>query len=640
MAQSKPEPGFSLGDTNPELARQIRNVDPFTVKPFSNNKASWVCDQGHSWESKISERSQGYGCPYCSNQKVLAGYNDLGTTVPELAAQAHGWDPSTVTRGSKKLLDWKCPEGHIFSSSPKDRNRANQNLGPCPVCIGHQVLIGFNDLATTHPELAEQANGWDPRTITRNSTKRTSWKCSLGHTWITGTNVRVKGIGCAVCSNQMTLAGDNDLATTHPEIALQAHGWDPTTLVAGSNKKVNWQCALGHVWVAQVSTRLRGSGCPSCANKIVVAGFNDLATTHPDIASKANGWDPTTITFGSDKKKMWLCQLGHVYSSSVNNQCSGQGCPYCSGHQCLQGFNDLATTHPLLAAQAVGWDTTTYTSGSGKKMTWKCKLGHEYRAPIRNRSGGTGCPVCDNKEVAVGFNDLATTHPQLASEANGWDPATLVFGSNKKVDWKCAQGHEWNAVVSSRASGGRGCPYCSGNLVIKGFNDFATINPNLLHEVNGWDPTEIAAFSDKKCAFICELGHKWKTSVKYRSIGRGCPSCAKSGYDPNRDAWLYFLRHDEFEMFQIGITNDPKRRLAKHRSGGWTEIELRGPMDGHLTKDLESSILFSIKRRGAVMANSQDVIRFDGWREAWTSDSLKAATIKELLEFVYADESK
>jgi hypothetical protein len=638
MAQSKPQPGFSLGDTNPELARQIRNTDPFSIKPFSNDSALWVCDLGHSWESRISERSQGYGCPYCSNQKVLAGYNDLATTIPELAAQAHGWDPTTVTRGTKKLLDWKCPVGHIFTSSPKDRNRANQNLGPCPVCIGRQVLIGFNDLVTTHPEIAAQANGWDAQTVTKNSTKRTSWKCSFGHTWITGTNIRVKGIGCAVCSNQLTLPGENDLGTTHPELAAQAYGWDPTTLVAGSNKKVNWQCELGHIWVAQVSARLRGNGCPSCANKIVVAGFNDLATSHPDIASQANGWDPTTITFGSDKKKMWLCERGHEYSSTVASRCSGQGCPYCSGQKCLPGFNDLATTHPHLAAQAVGWDPTAYSAGAHNKLSWRCDSNHEFQAQIANRTIGTNCPICANKTVLAGFNDLATTHPLIANEANGWDPTTLVFGSNKKVGWKCAEGHEWHAVVTSRASGGRACPYCSGNKVIKGFNDFATINPNLLHEIDGWDPSEIAAFSDRKLAFICEHGHRWKTSAKNRSIGRACPSCAKTGYDPNKNGWLYFLRHDGFEMFQIGITNDPKRRLAKHRAGGWAAIDLRGPMDGHLTRDLESSILISIKRRGAVLANSQDVTRFDGWREAWTCDSLMAISITKLLEFVYEDE--
>jgi hypothetical protein len=36
-------------------------------------------------------------------------------------------------------------------------------------------------------------------------------------------------------------------------------------------------------------------------------------------------------------------------------------------------------------------------------------------------------------------------------------------------------------------------------------------------------------------------------------------------------------------MLQIGITNTPKARIKRHKSKGWDVIEVRGPMDGHLT---------------------------------------------------------
>jgi hypothetical protein len=98
-----------------------------------------------------------------------------------------------------------------------------------------------------------------------------------------------------VCSNKLVLPGVNDLATTHPELAAQAHGWDPTTLTAGSHKKVGWKCALGHTWNALVKERSQGTGCPVCSNKKVMAGHNDLATTHPELAAQADGWDPTTV---------------------------------------------------------------------------------------------------------------------------------------------------------------------------------------------------------------------------------------------------------------------------------------------------------------------------------------------------------
>ena len=112
-------------------------------------------------------------------------------------------------------------------------------------------------------------------------------------------------------------------------------------------------------------------------------------------------------------------------------------------------------------------DTTPdcYTINSAKKVWWKCQKGHSYESTIVNRTKRAGCPYCKNKKVLVGYNDLATTNPLLASE---WDydknitltPQEITKGSNKKVWWKCAKGHEWEARVNDRNRGTK-CPICS-----------------------------------------------------------------------------------------------------------------------------------------------------------------------------------
>tara|TARA_Y100001968_G_C18737284_1_gene427251 strand:+ start:153 stop:272 length:120 start_codon:yes stop_codon:yes gene_type:complete len=35
-------------------------------------------------------------------------------------------------------------------------------------------------------------------------------------------------------------------------------------------------------------------------------------------------------------------------------------------------------------------------------------------------------------KLVVGINDLATLHPEVAAEADGWDPKTITPGINKK----------------------------------------------------------------------------------------------------------------------------------------------------------------------------------------------------------------
>lgn len=66
-----------------------------------------------------------------------------------------------------------------------------------------------------------------------------------------------------------------------------------------------------------------------------------------------------------------------------------------------KGINDLETKFPKLAAEADGWDPSTVTYGSGKKMPWKCKEGDTWKATLTNRtSHGLGCPIC----AEYGFN--------------------------------------------------------------------------------------------------------------------------------------------------------------------------------------------------------------------------------------------
>ena len=427
------------------------------------------------------------------------------------------------------------------------------------------------------------------------------------------------------------------LSVTHPELAAQADGWDPTTATQGLSKSVQWRCELGHTWNTSVRHRVFGSKCPTCSNKKVLPGLNDLATTHPELAAQADGWDPTTVSAGSNTKKQWRCGLGHTWNTSVNHRQSGTGCPTCSNKKVLPGFNDLATTNPELAAQADGWDPTTVSGSSHAKRNWRCELGHQWVAVVYSRTFGRGCPFCSGNSVLVGFNDLASTFPELAAQADGWDPTTVTSKSGKKVKWKCSKSHEWNAIIGNRIKG-VGCPICSGRDVLIHVNDLATTHPELAAQADGWDPTTLKAHSAKKVKWKCPNGHVWTAALYSRASGYGCPSCAATGFDPNQNGYLYLIDNDVLEMIQIGISNTPKTRLAQHLKRDWEVIEVRGPMEGHLAQQLETAILHAAERRGAVLGHKADIEKFDGYTEAWTKDSLKVTSFKQLLDWVYEDD--
>ena len=79
-------------------------------------------------------------------------------------------------------------------------------------------------------------------------------------------------------------------------------------MTAGSNRPVWWRCEKGHAYRTIIAQRVqRGNGCPYCANRKVLVGFNDLATVQPLVAKEwhesLNGaLTPEMVTAGSHKK--------------------------------------------------------------------------------------------------------------------------------------------------------------------------------------------------------------------------------------------------------------------------------------------------------------------------------------------------
>jgi len=186
-----------------------------------------------------------------------------------------------------------------------------------------------------------------------------------------------------------------------PEIGSEAYLWDPSCVTTKSGRKMDWKCREGHIYSARIADRTSGVGCPICSGKRVLPGFNDLQTTSPAIAQEAHKWDPKSVTNGSKLIKEWRCRKGHIFSSSVQHRTiMKSGCPFCSGHKVLKGFNDLATTDPSIADEAGDWDTRKYSRKSNAKQEWICPNGHRYKARIADRADGKGCPECAER----GFN--------------------------------------------------------------------------------------------------------------------------------------------------------------------------------------------------------------------------------------------
>lgn len=337
--------------THPEVAKEwhpeknspllLENISAGSVR-----KVWWRGACNHEWQSVVQSRTSGARCPYCNNRKALAGFNDFATKHPEVAAQWHPVKnektPSEFLPTSHAKVWWMGECNHEWQAEIANRTFAKSN---CPYCSGNAVLVGFNDLATTHPDLVKEwhpvrNNGKEAKDISAGSSKKVWWQGEqCKHEWETAPKSRVRGSGCPVCSSNRLEPGINDLATKCPDLAREWHpekngDLTPSMVFPTSIKKVWWLCSEGHEWEISVSSR-RGRGCPICSNKKVLVGFNDFETTHPEMSVQ---WHPEMnglltakeISSGSSKKVWWICKAKHTWEVSPNQRSFyNTDCPVC-----------------------------------------------------------------------------------------------------------------------------------------------------------------------------------------------------------------------------------------------------------------------------------------------------------------------
>ena len=551
----------------PDLAKQwhpTRNAKkPEEVLATSSKKAWWICSKNpnHVWEAIVANRSrQGKGCPYCANLKV-AEDNNLAVLYPDVAASWHPTlnaplSPRDVVGGSTREFWWTCDKGpdHVWKTSVV--NRVNHD---CPFCAGMKVAPS-NCFERKHPVLAAQwhptKNGeLKPWNVTSGSSKLVWWQCSENseHVWQAKVEQRVKRPACPFCAGNRASA-ENSLATRHPVLAKEWHPTRnkplrPSDVLPGTHREVWWRCSKGHEWRASVEKRVHGSvGCPVCGRSRKRA--KSLAVLEPEIAAEwhteRNGdLRPEDVARQSNKNVWWQCRhdASHVWQNTVQSRTAlGIGCPYCSGRR-ASASNSLAATHPALVEQ---WHPTLnseltpqdVTHKSVRDVWWQCPKheNHVWKARVRNRAAGIGCPFCSNKRVSR-ENSLAAKRPDIAAQ---WHPTKnhpltpweVTPGSSKKVWWQCTQGHEWRATVANRNSG-RGCAYCSGKRVHEAAS-VASVHPELVDE---WHPTKnddftpdrVRATTRKVVWWECSEGHEWRASPYARAKGGGdCPQCREA----------------------------------------------------------------------------------------------------------------
>lgn len=195
--------------------------------------------------------------------------------------------------------------------------------------------------------------------------------------------------------------------------------------------------------------------------------------------------------------------------------------------------------------------------------------GFEWSASVHELvNGGSGCPIC--------AGNMRFTEEERIEQINKLENIEFVCwvdsykNSHSKAIVRCKiDGFEWGAKIYSIINNGRGCPQCGRKRRWTADDRIGQINSLENIEFVSWvgGYKNVSSKANVRC-----LVDNFEWSVEVNSVvncGRGCPKCAKYGYQLDKKGYLYVLRSECGRYAKVGISNKPKQR---HR-----QLELATP---------------------------------------------------------------
>lgn len=549
-----------LETTDPELAKEFSPNNIKKAYEYSkSNVASvlWTCKEcGNDYLYPINKRElNDKSCVYCYAGRVKTGYNDLQTVDPELAKEysPNNEKPaSQIRRDSGYKVLWICPTcGHEYPFRVKDRTVGDNH---CACCNGKKFKKGFNDLLTMYPDIIKEwsdKNDKKPDEVYYNSyyfAQLNCSKCGDSYTAYVYDYYNNHEDVCPGCNDRRAVEGYNDLKTVYPKLIKE---WSPNNppmeeVLYKNKTQYKWICQkCGGEYLDTIQNRLDGvDNCNVCTDLVVQKGINDLVTTDPELAkeySQNNVRKAYEIKKSHTIRVNWICPAcNNEYQASPRDREIGDNiCPYCNERKAIRGVNDLVTLKPDIVPEFSPRNNKNpedIIADSENIYYWICPHCHgEYTYPVKDRHyNDDSCMYCNNRRVLAGFNDLATKKPELLSEysdRNEKSASQVLYTTVMPALWKCpACNGEYNYPVKDRELNDNSCPYCNNKTVLPGYNDLATIKPELISEYSNKNErpiTQILGNMQSPVLWTCPNCHgDYYYSVKDRRLNDNvCPYC-------------------------------------------------------------------------------------------------------------------
>lgn len=261
--------------------------------------------------------------------------------IPKLSEWYHPtlnkYPAESISSRSVVICYWICSEGHTFTRAPNTVRKASK---ACTECYPYRkVVVGINDLSTTHPEIAKKFSKKNILPVTSYSKghkKNVLWDCENGHEYEQEVYVAVRPYsGCPVCSGQRFQSGSNDFEAKRPHLkAMWAKGNpEMSSFRISSAYLADWICSEGHEFKARVRSMFKRIDlCHICPKPIPFEDSVAASEKLMKIWSIKNAADPKFLKPQSHSKAIWCFKdCGHEYVGEIKAMYQRDGmCSECS----------------------------------------------------------------------------------------------------------------------------------------------------------------------------------------------------------------------------------------------------------------------------------------------------------------------
>lgn len=515
-----------LAPVDPEKS----GLNPGNCSAYSSEMIEWSCEGcGKPFKKavhKITRKGNGVYCPSCErkrsekrkNAKRIQAKGSFARFYPEKAKEwvenlTHSeYGPDDVLTGSGDRIQWECKVcGHRWKTSVVNRTARGSD---CPACAGRVVQPGKNDLTTwclqnNRPDIllswdSEKNAPATPSQTSRASAKEKWWICyhlchgESGYSYKMSVSHRTSGRDCPKCGrryqisyNQMAVYycikkyfPDAIYEYSEPQHANRKIDIFIPSYRIGIEYDGNWshqkiekdreKDLFCHVHKIHL-IRIRENKCPKYESSEVI--FINRHTNRADEDLNLSIQDTIAAVYqlaGKEQKVRMEIDIMEKTGDILQLQKELMGnygrvaedVPYEKSLQyCAPDIAKLfdAKINGITADRVYRHANIQFAFSHFDE---KSQMKHVWR-DSPNGMKSASCPICSHRTIQIGYNDLGTTHPELAAqldrERNAPDVASTVFaGSPDKLFWICPVcGESWDASPNARTSKKVGCPRCA-----------------------------------------------------------------------------------------------------------------------------------------------------------------------------------